>query len=118
MPLASILDKKPSTQPFILAVGTCKAAISKYYIVFDENILPCPRHDIICAFDLCFKVHFVYNLKFAKALESFYKFVQDVFYDIKIDVPTTRMRELRTKINNVIMLPKDNSLPSSSKSEN
>lgn len=99
-PLESILENKPSTQPFILAVGTSKAAVSTYYIVFDNHIVKSPRQDILTAFDLCVKCHFVFNLKFAQPLEHFFKFVCVQCYKIPCENVTSRIRELQTKFEN------------------
>ncbi|KAF5303022.1 hypothetical protein FQR65_LT08351 [Abscondita terminalis] len=52
IPLKDILNDKPSLQPFILAVGTSKAAISSYYVVFDNHMINSPENNILSALDL------------------------------------------------------------------
>ncbi|KAB0793696.1 hypothetical protein PPYR_13316, partial [Photinus pyralis] len=77
-PLEGILTQKPTTQRFILAVGTSKATISKCYVVFDKYIIA-TGNDIIAAFDVCFKAHYAFNLKFDLYLERFYELINELF---------------------------------------
>ncbi|XP_063903501.1 uncharacterized protein LOC135129212 [Zophobas morio] len=109
IPFTTILKERPSKQPFILAIGTSKAAISKYYVVFDEHIIPSPEQNVITAFDLCFKVHFVFNLDFEKSLEYFYKFVQNAFYNLEVKTISDRIRWLRTKMDHLMSPSSDES---------
>lgn len=100
-PLESVLTKKPTQQPFILAVGNSKAAVSQYFVVFDEHILVSPKPDILSALDLCVKVHFVFDLKFEFALHQFYMFILCKFYCIKQNI-SNRIIEIQTKLDHLI----------------
>lgn len=82
-------------------MGTSKAAINSYYVVFDDNIVPSPEPNIIHAVDICFKVHYVFNLNFEKTLDMFYKFLQTEFYKMELSEPiNSRITEICIKINN------------------
>lgn len=102
VPLQTILETRPSNQPFILAVGTSRAAVSSYYIVFDNHIVPSPKPDILTAFNCLFQTYFVFDLHFDKSLQFFFQFVQIQFYQFNVEsIPlTSRMRDIRTKIAN------------------
>ncbi|XP_030750194.1 uncharacterized protein LOC115877984 isoform X2 [Sitophilus oryzae] len=99
-PLDKILEVRKSFQPFLVAIGSKRAAIHDFKIVFDNRFLDTGKNNILDAFDLLFKVHFVFKVKFDTGLETFFTFIQDFFYEIdreKIHY-TTKMRELRNRI--------------------
>ncbi|KAI7814032.1 hypothetical protein IRJ41_006664 [Triplophysa rosa] len=48
-------------QPFLLASGTLKQAISTYYIVIDKMLIPCQGATSLAAFDELIKAHFVFG---------------------------------------------------------
>lgn len=107
-PLNAILDQKNTKQPFILAKGSSKSAVSAYYIVFDQHIVPCSGNDIVSAFDSCFKLHFVFDLKYERLLDQFYKFIQLQYYGLDVPHPPSRIRELRIKFSHLLSV--DNSV--------
>lgn len=91
-------------QPYLLASGTSKQAISTFYVVMDKKLIPCQGTTSLAAFDELFKVHFVFSVSYDEALCSLYTFLQTTVYNI--DVDTTRespkVKELRDKfMNNV-----------------
>lgn len=98
--MEAILKVRKSCQPFLVAIGSKKAAVHDYKIVFDNNFLDTGRSSILEAFDLLFKVHFVFKMKYDIGLETFYTFIQDLFYSIDVEKIhyTTKMRELRNRI--------------------
>lgn len=101
IPLQTVLQEKKSTQPFILATGTCKKDISSYYLVIDDKIIPTHKdNNIITAFDLLFKCHFVFDVQYNEHLKFFFQFIQSYFYKIELEGITSRMREIRTKFEN------------------
>lgn len=89
-------------QPYLLASGTNKQAISSFYIVLDKKLIPCQAATSLAAFDELFKVHFVFSVNYADALNNFYTFLQTTVYGI--DVETTKespkLKELRAKFMN------------------
>nr|XP_023659189.1 uncharacterized protein LOC111839474 [Paramormyrops kingsleyae] len=51
-------------QPYLLASGTNKRAISSFYIVVDKKLVPYEGRTTLATFDELFKVHFVFGLKY------------------------------------------------------
>ncbi|KAJ8013162.1 hypothetical protein DPEC_G00050420 [Dallia pectoralis] len=89
-------------QPYLLASGTHKQAISTYYIVMDKKPIPCLGTTSLAALDELFKVHFVFSVSYDNALSNMYTFLQTTVYGI--DVETTKespkVKELRAKFMN------------------
>ncbi|XP_031134996.1 uncharacterized protein LOC116035812 [Sander lucioperca] len=89
-------------QPYLLASGTHKQAISTYYVVMDKKLIPCLGTTSLAAFDELFKVHFVFSVSYDNALSNMYTFLQTTVYSI--DVETTKespkVKELRAKFMN------------------
>ncbi|KAK3521201.1 hypothetical protein QTP70_000770 [Hemibagrus guttatus] len=57
-------------QPYLLASGTSKQAISTFYIVLDKKLIPCQGTTSLAAFDELFKVHFVFSVSYDTALSN------------------------------------------------
>ena len=89
-------------QPYLLASGTSKQAISSFYIVMDKKLILCQGTTSLAALDELFKVHFVFSVSYADALNNLYTFIQTTVYGI--DVETTKespkVKELRAKFMN------------------
>lgn len=98
-PLADVINKRKTQQPFIIAQGANISAIDFYYVVVDGHTLP-PVSDALKCFDLLFKVHFVFNIKYDERLDSFWKFIQFFYYkiDMKQELVTPKMKELCSKL--------------------
>lgn len=96
------LELEENRQPYILASGSSKEAISHYFIVVDKKLIPCQESSSLAAIDELFKVHFVFSLSYDPPLKNWYTFLQTTVY--KIDVGTTsespRVKELRAKFLN------------------
>uniref|UniRef100_UPI003AAFAE01 uncharacterized protein n=1 Tax=Centroberyx gerrardi TaxID=166262 RepID=UPI003AAFAE01 len=88
-------------QPYLLACGTRKQAISTFYVVMDKKLIPCQGTTSLAAFDELFKVHFVFSVSYDDALRNMYTFQTTVY---SIDVDTTKespkVKELRAKFMN------------------
>lgn len=78
-----------SLQPYLLAVGTQKSAIHKYFIVIDKHAIPCKSADAIASFDELFKAHFVFATSYDKDLTNIFNFVQTAVY--QIDCESTKV---------------------------
>ena len=91
-------DKK--RQPYLLAIGTARHQVTRYFLVIDHLALPSAAEDAVGAFDALFKVHYVFGLEYCPALHNFWTFIQTTLYGI--DVSTTResprVREVRAKL--------------------
>lgn len=96
------LETEENRQPYILASGSSKEAISRFFIVVDKKIIPCQESSSLAALDELFKVHFVFSISYDLPLKNMYTFLQTTVY--KIDVGTTsespRVKELRAKFLN------------------
>ncbi|XP_060733185.1 uncharacterized protein LOC132850565 [Tachysurus vachellii] len=96
------LETEENRQPYILASGCSKEAISQFFIVVDKKIIPCQASSSLAAIDELFKVHFVFSISYDLSLKNLYTFVQTTVYGI--DVGTTsespRVKELRAKFLN------------------
>ncbi|XP_052464946.1 uncharacterized protein LOC128021672 [Carassius gibelio] len=58
------LELEENRQPYILASGSSKEAISHYFIVVDKKLIPCQESSSLAAIDELFKVHFVFSLSY------------------------------------------------------
>ncbi|KAJ4938505.1 hypothetical protein JOQ06_003120 [Pogonophryne albipinna] len=97
--LDSIME---SRQPYLLAVGTQRSVIHKYFIVIDKHAIPCKSPDCLACIDELFKAHFVFGPSYNQDLLNVYNFMQTTIYEI--DVETTKMNprvaELRARMLN------------------
>lgn len=84
-------------QPYLLASGTFKQAISAYYIVMDKKLIPCQGATSLAAFDELFKV-FVSSVSYDDALSNMYTFLQTTVYSIDVESP--KVKDFRAKIMN------------------
>lgn len=92
--------KDRKRQPYLLAIGTARHQVTKYFLVIDHLPLPCAAEDAVGAFDALFKAHYVFGLEYSSALRNFWTFIQTTLYEI--DVSSTResprVREVRAKL--------------------
>ncbi|KAJ8009753.1 hypothetical protein DPEC_G00094800 [Dallia pectoralis] len=89
-------------QPYLLASGTHKQAISTYYIVMDKKLIPCLGTTSLAALDKLFKVHFVFSVSYDNALSNMYTFLQTTVYGIDVEntKESPKVKELRAKFMN------------------
>ncbi|KAJ8012627.1 hypothetical protein DPEC_G00044840 [Dallia pectoralis] len=89
-------------QPYLLASGTHKQAISTYYIVMDKKLIPCLGTTSLAALDELFKVHFVFSVSYDNALSNMYTFLQTTVYGIDVEntKESPKVKELRAKFMN------------------
>ncbi|XP_016375730.1 uncharacterized protein LOC107714409 [Sinocyclocheilus rhinocerous] len=64
------LSRREGHQPFLLRSGRIKGRINHFYVVVDKRLIPCVGTSSLSAFDELFKVHYVFNLSYEKALVS------------------------------------------------
>lgn len=88
--------------PHIVCVGANEKAISQYFIVLDAKLLPTNSElDFFGVFDLLFKSHFTFNLKFDENINAFWLFIQNYFYEI-YSKKTNRVTEIISKFDLII----------------
>ena len=78
------------TQPFILALGEDKEL--EFFIIVDQTSIPGGR-DVVEAVDRLFKVHYVFNVQYAKPVSTFFNFFDGLVYqtvNLKNVRPTVR----------------------------
>ncbi|KAL0978777.1 hypothetical protein UPYG_G00175030 [Umbra pygmaea] len=96
------LEAEENRQPYILASGSSKEAISQFFIAVDKKLIPCQESSSLAAIDELFKVNFVLSISYDLPLKTIYTFLQTAVY--RIDVGTTsespRVKELRAKLLN------------------
>ena len=89
-----------SLQPYLLAVGTRRSVIHKYFIVIDKHAIPCKSPDSLASFDELFKAHFVFGTSYNRDLANVFNFLQTTVY--QIDAATTkvnpRVKEMRARM--------------------
>ncbi|KAK9538043.1 hypothetical protein VZT92_005604 [Zoarces viviparus] len=93
-------DIVESLQPYLLAVGTQKSLIHKYFIVIDKHAIPCKSPDTLACFDELFKAHFVFGTSYNQDLVNVYNFLQTTIFEIDVDTTKVnpRVAELRARI--------------------
>ncbi|KAI9531995.1 hypothetical protein NQZ68_036357 [Dissostichus eleginoides] len=67
--LDSIME---SRQPYLLAVGTQRSVIHKYFIVIDKHAIPCKSPDCLACIDELFKAHFAFGTSYNQDLMNVY----------------------------------------------
>ncbi|XP_030576815.1 uncharacterized protein LOC115773972 [Archocentrus centrarchus] len=89
-----------SLQPYLLAVGTQKSVIHKYFIVIDKHAIPCKSPGSLACFDELFKAHFVFGTSYDHDLVNVYSFLQTTIYEIDVDTTKVnpRVAELRARM--------------------
>ena len=78
-----------SRQPYLLAVGTQRCTIHKYFFVIDKRAIPCKSPDSLASFDTLFKTNFVFPTSYNQDLANVYHFLQTAVY--QIDAATTKV---------------------------
>lgn len=71
-----------TVQPYIIAVGVNVYHLDTYFVILDQHFFKFTT--FLNALDICFKSHFVFNLKFAKECQYVWTFIQNYFYDIEL----------------------------------
>ncbi|XP_056291528.1 uncharacterized protein LOC130207105 isoform X1 [Pseudoliparis swirei] len=89
-----------SLQPYLLAVGTQRNVIHKYFIVIDKHAISCKSSGSLACFDELFKAHFVFGTSYNHDLVNVYNFLQTTIYEIDIDTTKVnpRVAELRARM--------------------
>ncbi|XP_056331620.1 uncharacterized protein LOC130243470 isoform X1 [Danio aesculapii] len=89
-------------QPYLLASGMHKSAISNYFIAMDKMIIPCQGTTSLAAIDELFKAHFVFSVSYDDALSNMYTFLQTTVYGVDVDTTkeSPKVKELRAKFMN------------------
>lgn len=82
-------------QPKLLVIGDI-FKIKEIYVYFDN--LKYPFVSVLKAFDLLFKIIFVFNLQYPSESEIFYHFIQDLFYDIGSNKKCTKSSSIKHEI--------------------
>lgn len=82
--IEELVRTKTQTQPFIVCKNYNKFDTneSQMYIIVDDYFFEC-TDDFISAFDVLYKVHYVFNLKFDQSVAKFYNFFDCYIYKIK-----------------------------------
>ena len=79
-----------SRQPYLLAVGTQRCTIHKYFIVIDKRAFPCKSPDSPNPLSTrFFKTHFVFATSYNQNLANVYHFLQIAVY--QIEAATTKV---------------------------
>nr|XP_014265835.2 uncharacterized protein LOC106675528 [Maylandia zebra] len=89
-----------SLQPYLLAVGTQRNVIHKYFIVIDKHAVPCKSPGSLACFNELFKAHFVFGTSYDHDLVNMYNFLQTTIYEIDVDTTQVnpRVAELRARM--------------------
>ncbi|KAJ8681986.1 hypothetical protein QAD02_017778 [Eretmocerus hayati] len=104
-----------SVQPYILGLGTETKRF--YFVVADDSIFSRKNNtDLVSAFDLLFKIYYVFNLGYPPQIQYFYNFIETYIYGCK-DSATDAVADLYVTLCSIEELPpvqeKDNSLDES-----
>lgn len=67
-------QERPTTQPHLLCFGTRKTP-SQFFIIVDQQAMPC-EGDVVAAVDKLFKLHYIFNVKYATEVQLFYNFLE------------------------------------------
>lgn len=90
-----LMTTEGNLQPHFLATRTSKAQVFSFYIILDRKLLPCQSFTSLSAFDVLFKCHFVFGVKYEDALSSLYTFLQTTVYNIDV-VQQRKVQESRS----------------------
>lgn len=102
-PLSEVIENRRTLQPFLVAQGSNKGAVSQFNIVFDGKCVPCaPLCSSTTAIASLFKCHYVFNITYDPCLKPFWEFIQSYYYVIDTDNVryTPKMAELRSRLLN------------------
>ena len=69
-----------------------------FFLKVDHELVNVENHPVK-AFDILFKLHFVFNIEYAKSLENFYDFIAGCIY--KISKPRPSSDSLNTCLFNI-----------------
>lgn len=87
-------DDADPQQPYLVALGP------NYFLKIDgEEIYV--GSNILKAFDLLFKCHFAFHVKYNRKLSCFYSFVSNFIYEIDEAAPTPSAEMLNVTLNSV-----------------
>ncbi|XP_072035312.1 uncharacterized protein [Amphiura filiformis] len=83
-------------QPFILALGDENGNPTEYFIIVDNTSIP-GGTNAVEAFDRLYKVHYVFNVHFAKPVLTFFNFFDGLVYGVSKHIRPT-VRELYSQM--------------------
>ncbi|XP_076137860.1 uncharacterized protein LOC143121386 [Alosa pseudoharengus] len=91
---------RTSTQPYLLAVGPKKSELHQFFIVLDQNAIPCRSTSSLGAFDELFKAHFVFGTLYNSMLHNMFVFIQTTVYNIDVGKvkESPRVAEIRARL--------------------
>ncbi|XP_072035518.1 uncharacterized protein [Amphiura filiformis] len=72
-------------QPFILALGDENGNPTEYFIIVDNTSIP-GGTNAVEAFDRLYKVHYVFNVHFAKPVLTFFNFFDGLVYGVSKNI--------------------------------
>jgi len=91
---------KEKAQPRLIAVGSCRAVVTQYFLSVDNELILLQTQSFLEAFDILFKSHFVFDTHYDSNLVSFYRFFEQYFYKMNNGPVTPRIREVYTRLRN------------------
>lgn len=98
-PLTDVVTTSSKTNPenasLIVAAGTSRGKISKYYVHVDGKFLPTDNTPLGV---LDVKIHYVLDIEFESNLRQLLKFVCNYFFLIDVTNTTSQMRLINTAL--------------------
>lgn len=92
-----------SESPFLIARGANKLALSQFMVVVDNKIIPLSaQFGMKEAFDVLFKVFFIFNIEFSSSLHNFFVFFSKYAYGLENDKVSARCEEIFLKFKSKI----------------
>ncbi|XP_055304838.1 uncharacterized protein LOC129569726 [Sitodiplosis mosellana] len=90
------LAQASKSYPTIVACGETSSEIQYFCLKVENQIIPLPDDmDFLHVFDLFFKVHKIFDLKYEPRLHNMMVFVENFIYKVKNEHrPTNRMLEI------------------------
>ncbi|XP_018907205.2 uncharacterized protein [Bemisia tabaci] len=98
VPLTECLSAVQKREPFILAEGTSKARITKFFVVVDKHPVVVPETSFFDAIDIMFKSYFLFSIPFNPAVKFFLRFLDCYVYKASSNTATSQMREVYSKL--------------------
>ena len=74
------IDSLVRPQPFVLILGPSRFRPTQSFVVMERRAIPADT--IVKAVDLCFKIHYIFNLKFQSQCQAVWQFLEMLVYDI------------------------------------
>lgn len=68
-------------QPLIIVEGSVNSILKNFFVYFDGTLYKFPS--FIASLDICFKIFQIFQLKYPKACEIPWNFIQQYFFNIK-----------------------------------